>query len=382
MGQKFGLTAKYARSVLILLTLVSQFCASAQAAQLTITPFGVFTQYVLPVKNDTLAIERNEFFNPSNGRMGGFTIPVHGDPNRFVVMNVAHSGQNTWMLFEYDNIDHVDLSTPPMPLNQFHGQILVYFKKPVTLTSLATGQTYQVGAMTFGTGPSIPFSFGSIIGRQNLATLTRSLEQNKKDDPTVLKNIRHIDPSRIDIKKLMLAFFEESTRLRTIQLIRILHIRAELGILNRDSILMGRYFLPTENCVSSVARNLAIALKDQGDREALMTHPMLTEQFKSFKNVPSTQALQERLDLVAKILARLSVGMERVRAAVPELRNKVSAEVIRENKADIDLAIAVQKRWYKTFGRHDMNIALPASAKMFFDIVLPPGEALGRAHIE
>jgi hypothetical protein len=291
----------------------------------------------------------------------------------FILHNIIHKHLSWTATLDLGQVEHVEILTDPLPAGQFHAEIALVLKSPLSLSRLdnqGAVQNDSISVLTIGTGPRLPFISAVIESQQSLSTLYRSLEENLQDAPRCLEFRRVLKSDRINQNILILAFLEESTRLAFFEKYRLLSMRLENGNKVKDAIKLERYRLLTENCVTSTVRNLAVALNEQ-DRQWVMDHRRLLWGMRSFNNAPSESELLERLQFFASALEQISPDIANLKSLPASQWNTFSEGVLEKNQALFADALSRELDWENHFGGREMSISLPFHAKVLFDHVAP-----------
>jgi hypothetical protein len=288
--------------------------------------------------------------------------------NEFIVENIAHENKVWKGRFNAKNIESTWSIRQKLFLGQFHLSIGFKFKRPVTLVSMEPGDKSrsQTKTITMGTGPTFNNGLSTFLNFYNISMRTQTIELVLATVPDSVETQERLDSVKVDNTKLFIAFAEESNRTYFIQQLRLARLDGRKGDnIVRDPMKLGRYKIFSSNCITSVVRNVSMALYPEY-QQMVLDHEPLKKNIRSFESVLSQSELVERIKIFEKGASELDRSLQnQVKAKNLNLENPADVSA-KSNFVRLSQDLAVD--YANTFGR-DNKIIMPKKSNDFMDLV-------------
>jgi|GEM_PF-1239881 len=278
--------------------------------------------------------------------------------------NILHEGVLWSVVVDPSELIKAYAYTVPLP-GGFHLSAGFFAEGGFTLREMDGDRKAHVSGLVIGTGPTNSMSLGAILGAENISTRAKTYEQYLSDSPKLPNYAHEIDSTKISLPVFFMAYAEEAARLHFLQSLRIVLIDGREGARDPDPFDFGRYTLFNNNCVSSGARNLIIALKPKYHSWVL---EMLKNDVSSLDGTMTMTQLSEQIVYWAKVDRSLGRILDELRSHADD-PSVFDPPLDLERSANIKKALEAAVSFKRGLGGGTLNIAWPARAKVLLDFV-------------
>lgn len=292
-------------------------------------------------------------------------IKATGNEDEYIIENIAHENKSWKGRFRAKDIESTWALRQKMFLGQFHLSVGFKFKGVIDLQSMEPGDKSrsQTKMITMGTGPTFNNGMPTLMSFYSISMKTQSIEQVMATYPESAEKQQRLDSGKVDTRKLFTAFAEEANRTYFMQQLRLARLDGRIGNVVRDPMKLGRYRVFASNCITSVVRNLSMALYPEY-QQMILDSEELKNNIRSFDNVMDQDELVERI----KTFEKGAKEVDRYLAAQLKENTIENPLMISSMNEVVGRSYILSEDYIDTFGK-DNKIIMPAKSNDFVDLV-------------